>query len=249
MTGPEVPRGDSASGGPRPFRRRLTLHRPTPTTVEAELEDHIHHVVVSLAHDDTRVLSIDGRGVRLPWSSCPGAVGALRELVGSAIGSRPVVGDMGAHCTHLLDCASSAVRFAGTDASSRRYTLSVTEAGDEDDRHGVIVTAVARSDDGRELELRTDGTTILEPTVHHGRSLRAGFSRWATDELDPEDAEMAILLRRAIWMRLSIAIDLDQLDVLSQSGVPRSSCYASQPERIHVATRNRGTSLHELPAE
>jgi hypothetical protein len=224
----------------RPFRRRLTLHRPTPASLEVELEDHIHHVAVSIEHGDGRVGSIAGRGVRLPWSLCSGATAQLDELVGSALGASPAVDDAGAHCTHLLDAASSAIRFGGSDAASRRYDLTVTDWNTQ------VATGRARRDDGRELVVRTDGRTILD-RPYEGRSLGAGFARWAMDALDPDEAELALLLRRAIWMRASPAIDLDQLDVLRESGVPPGSCFASQPERIDVAIRNRGSSLHELP--
>ena len=224
-----------------PFRRRLTLRRPAPTTVEAELQDHIHHVVVTIGHRDGRVRSVDGRGVRLPWSLCPGAAAELAELVGSEVGTTPAVADAGAHCTHLLDAASSAVRFAGSDAPSRRYDLTVTDWDAE------VATGTAHRDDGLELVLRSDGLTFVDPPPYRGRSLGAGFTRWATGTLDADRAELALLLRRAIWMRLSLAIDLDRLDVLSQTGIPPSSCYASQPQRIDVAIRNRGSSLPALP--
>jgi hypothetical protein len=224
-----------------PFRRRVIMGRPTSNTVEAELEDHIHHVVVTIEHEGGRVRSVDGRGVRLPWALCSGAAAVLDEFVGSEIGATPGVDDLGAHCTHLLDCASSAIRFAGTEAPSHRYDLTVTDWDAE------VATGTARRDDGLELVLKTDGRTILDPPPYRGRALRGGFARWATEELDADRSELALLLRRAIWMRSSLSIDLDQLDVLSQSGVPLASCYASQPQRIHLATRNRGTSFRELP--
>ena len=50
-------------------------------------------------------------------------------------------------------------------------------------------------------------------------------------------------------MSASRGIDLDRFDRLSQSAVPPGSCFASQPQRIELARRNRGSSVSELPEE
>ncbi len=235
-----VPRDGVPAAGD-PFRRRVTLHRPTSSTVTAELQDHIHHVEVRLEHLDGRVTAIEGCAVRLPWSVCPDAAAQLNELVGAAVGATPAVDDVAAHCTHLFDCATTALRFAGSAAATRRYDLAVT------DWDAPVATAVARRDDGFELVFVTDGSTVLGPAPYAGRTLRAGFTKWATAEFGDDRFELATLLRRAIWMRKSADIDLDRFDVLSQSGVQPASCFATQPERIHLATRNRGSSLRALP--
>lgn len=199
----------------------------------------MHHVAVTVEHRDGAVTSVDARGVRLPWSLCPGAMEQLQELVGAPTGVTPRVAEVSAHCTHFLDCASSAIRFAGSDTAMQRYELWVSGWDG-------VADAIARSDDGRELAWRTDGTSIVDPPEHRG-PLGTGFTKWATASLDPDLAEMAIWLRRTVWMRASPSIDLDDLDVLRESGLPESSCYASQPHRIDVAIRNRGASLPDLP--
>jgi hypothetical protein len=199
-----------------PFRRRLTLRRPTPATAEGELEDHIHHVAVTVSHHDGRVTGIEGRGVRLPWTSCPNASAELAELVGHEVGATPRVADRTAHCTHLLDCAFAVVRFAGSDALERHYDV-VVDAG----------AATARRDDGLELVIGID-----EPVP---------------PDLDPDRQELARLATRARWMRHSTTIDLDDFDELGATPVPPGSCYASQPQRIELARRARGSSLRSLP--
>src|SRR5690606_19278352 len=113
---------------------------------------------------------------------------------------------------------------------------------------GEVATGVARRDDGLELVWQTDGATVTGPPAYRGRPLGRGFRGWAGEALDPDRFELAVLLRRAIWMRRAADLDLDDFDVLAQSGVAPASCYASQPGRIDLATRNRGTSLPELPA-
>ena len=107
-----------------PFRRRLELVHDGDA-VEAELEDHIHHVAVRIVHDGTHVTEVHARPVRLPWSLCPAAAAVLQELVGAPIGAVPVVTDSRQHCTHLLDVARFAVRFAGDPAPRRRLDVEV----------------------------------------------------------------------------------------------------------------------------
>jgi hypothetical protein len=192
------------------------LRRPTPTTAEGELEDHIHHVAITVTHDGERVTAIEGRGVRLPWTSCPSAAAELAELVGHEVGTTPRVADRTAHCTHLLDCAFAVVRFAGSEAIERRYDVVVDGEA-----------ATARRDDGLELVI--------------------GIEEPVPPDLDPERQELARLATRARWMRHSTTIDLDDFDELGATPVPPGSCYASQPQRIQLARRARGSSLRSLP--
>jgi hypothetical protein len=224
-----------------PFRRRLLLRRFGATAVEAELEDHIHHVAVTVTHDAQVVTRVEGRGVRLPWSICDQAGAQLAELEGRPVGATPATADASVHCTHLLECAASAVRFAGGTETFRRYDLRVDVH--DDDR----ATATGRSSTGTELILETDGRTILAPPSFAGRSLGRGFAEWAAGELDPERFELAVQLRRAIWMRKSTTIDLDRYAVLEDLGVTAGTCFARQPQRIHLATRRRGSTLRRLP--
>ena len=134
--------------------------------MEAELQEHIHHVVVTsgtaTVGSGPSTAAAPAAVVALPW-----ATAELAELVGSRVGTTAAVADAGSHCTHLLYAASSAIRFAGSDAASRRYDLTVT-------------TGMPRSppappgDDGLELVLRSDGRTFLDPPLYRGRSLGAG---------------------------------------------------------------------------
>lgn len=187
-----------------PFRRRMRL-RHDGNAVEAEMEDHIHHFAVRVTHDGARVTGVEGRPVRTPWSLCGGAVAVLDELVGAAIGTMPLVPDHHQHCTHLLDVARCAVRFAGDPVPTRSIEVAVHEW--ETDAPRFEITA------------------------------------------DPDDGapEVDLLVRRCTWMARSRGIDLDVYDTLDQSmGARAGVCYASQPQRIHLATRNRGTTLDRL---
>jgi hypothetical protein len=222
-----------------PFRRRVTLGRPAPGAVEAAVEDHIHHFAVRIEHADGMVTAVEGRAVRAPWTTCPGAIAVLRELVGRPVGvirvDRP-----GDHCTHLLDLALVAVRFAASGPSTRRYELTISEwDGDATD-------AIVERDDGRSLRWTVERGTIVEPEPFAGHSIGAGFTAWVDESLDEDTGELALLLRRAVWMSPSRGFDLDAIASLSDLPIASGACFASQPERIHLARRNSGTALPEL---
>ena len=225
----------------KPFRRRVVLRRTADDLVDGEIEDHIHHFAVRLGHRDGRVTEIEGRAVRAPWSLCPGATAPLAELVGAPVGSPAPRVDPTAHCTHLLDLAVVALRFAAGSPATRRFSLDIT-GWDQPE-----LTASARRDDGPAFRWTVRGGIITDPEPYVGRHLGSGFTAWATDALDDDEAELALLLRRATWMSASRGIDLDRFDRLSQSAVPPGSCFASQPQRIELARRNRGSSLPDLP--
>lgn len=221
-----------------PFRRRVVLHRTAAGVVEASVEDHIHHFEVRVEHGD-EVTGIDGRAVRAPWSLCPGAIAGLQELVGSPVGTFPRVDDRAVHCTHLLDLAMAAVHAAADPTLDRTIELTVT--GWDTPRS----SAEARRSDGTTLQWTVEGRQIVGPEAFRGRSLAAGFSALLA-ELDRDTAELAFLLRPATWMGAARGIHLDDFDVLSDSFLAPGSCFASQPDRIHIATRNRGSSIPAL---
>ena len=223
-----------------PCRRRLAFSRVGNATVHGTLEDHVHHFEVEVSAADGRVASIDGRAVRAPWSLCPGAAGRLGELVGAPVGVLPRPADPAQHCTHLLDVAATAVRFAGLALDARRYDATV-DAWDTP-----MARARLERDDGAALEWEVHRTTIASPPPYEGRSIGAGFAAWVDATLDDDHAEMALILRRATWMSMVRGIDLDTYERLSELPISPGSCYATQPERIHVAMRNRGSSLEAL---
>lgn len=97
----------------RPWQRSLSLRRCADDVVEASIEDFIHHFRLELEHDGTMVTELRGEAVRAPWSVCPGGTTQLRELSGSRLDQAPRPQDPTEHCTHLLDLAGVAVRFAG----------------------------------------------------------------------------------------------------------------------------------------
>ena len=217
-----------------PFVRMFRFTARDAHTVEATIQDFQHHFEVTLTHDGGLVTSIAAHAVRWPWSTCAEAGGQLQELVGTHVGELPRVADPGMHCTHQLDLAASAVRFAGSGLAERTFVVTVTDWGTPAGH------ATIERDDGLRLEWTLDVFTITTPATFAGQQVGAGFARWAVAELDPDTAEAALILRRAVWVAPMRAMDLDTLAVAAESGLREGACYTAQPERLHIARRNPG---------
>ncbi|MCU1377493.1 MAG: hypothetical protein JWN29_476 [Acidimicrobiales bacterium] len=217
-----------------PFHRRIELDAGDGT-VTATVEDYNHHFDLRLTHDAALVTGFSVDPVRAPWSQCPGAAAELDELVGRPVGVRPTSASPDRHCTHLIDLACVAVRFAGS-TGRRRYDVTVT------DWDQATSTAAVQRDDGLRVEWQVGRMAIEGPDPYTGRSLGAGFTPWALRELHAEVAEAALILRRAAWMSPSRGFDLDAFATVADTGLGEGVCFATQPERIHLATRNLGTA-------
>lgn len=217
-----------------PFHRRVELIA-ADGTVAATVEDFNHHFDITVSHDGTRVTGFAVDPVRAPWTQCPGAAAQLTELVGAPIGERPASAHPDQHCTHLIDLACVAVRFAGS-TGRRRYDATVTD-WDQPTSRAVVVR-----DDGLRLDWQVGRSAIEGPEPWAGRSLGAGFTPWVLTTFDPDTAEAALILRRAAWMSPSRGFDLDAYDLVGETGLGVGVCWTTQPQRIALATRNRGTA-------
>ena len=71
---------------------------------------------------------------------------------------------------------------------------------------------------------------------------KGGFMRWADATLPEEDAECAIVLRRACDIGMGRGMDLDAVPVADQlPAMMAGICHTMQPAVVHVALRNVGT--------
>ena len=227
------------------FRRRIRVVVEEPGVVAGGLEDDFHYFKVVLRHDGERVVAVDAESIRWPWTTCPGAAEPLRELIGMALSPRCLaVGDWTdprRNCTHMFDLAGLAVAHAargGPPGTARQYDAAIP--------------AGAQAGPRREVRLWRDGVPLLT-WVLEGRSCvapapysetpwRGGFLRWADRELPVDDAEAAIVLRRACDIGMGRGMDLDAvpsaLDIL---GVQGPICHTMQPGVVEVSLRHRGT--------
>jgi hypothetical protein len=85
---------------------------------------------------------------------------------------------------------------------------------------------------------------IVDPTPEFANApwRGGGFMRWADATLPEDDAECAIVLRRAADIGSGRNMDLDNIPVASQ--LPQSMigvCHTMQPGTVEVALRHRGS--------
>jgi hypothetical protein len=228
----------------QPYRRRIRLVRLDPTTVWGGLEDDFHHFEVTLTHDATTVTGVSMEAYRWPWATCPDAGRNLADLVGMALSPRCTavaeVSDPHWHCTHQFDLAGLCVAHAARERERREYEVALDPDGDGLRprlwRDGELV-----------LEWRLTGAapgrTIVDPQPPFDAApWRGGFIRWADATLPLDDAEAAIVLRRACDIGAGRGMDLEAIAVGQElDGIMSGVCYSMQPTVSPVAFRNRGS--------
>lgn len=230
-------RADYGSGA---YRRRILLiaegHR-----VSGELEDDFHHFRARLEHDGERVTRAEGDALRVPWTTCPGAVDVLARLVGLPL-SRSLRA-AAAHtepreqCTHLFDAAALAVGFASLGTDGRRVWEAVVP-----DRQGGLTTATLTRDGEPLLRWEMDRQRITGPAPFEDRPLIGGFGRWAEAQLTADLAEAAQILQRAVFIANGRRHDLDSLDRAEQRRhVMGDACHTYSPTHVLHAVRVKGS--------
>ncbi len=232
------------------YRRRIRVVASSPDVVEAGIEDDFHHFRLTLRHDAERVRSIESRAHRIPWTTCDDAGGALQLLEGMPL--RPsclAVGrwtDPYQQCTHMFDIAGLAAAHA--------YRSVRDPTSDRIRQYDAIVPYGFNQGAPRDVRLWHDHTLVLAWTIQGDRcvapapfsdvAFTGGFFRWADTSLPPDDAEAAIVLRRACTIGMGRGMDQDQWNSAAEvSSGSTGVCYSQQPERRNVALRVRGNVL------
>lgn len=217
------------------FRRRLEI-ATGPGIARAVVEDDFHHFRVEVQHERGVVRCVTGQAPRYPYTSCPMSAGALRELVGMSLSSDAtavrVHTDPLLQCTHLLDLAGLAIAAAARGIGRRRYDATVQ------DRIESRTSPTLMRDQQLVLAWEVAGDRIEGPRPYDGIGLRAGFVDWAIRTLAPEEAEAAIILRRALFVSGGRGRDLDAIATAPAKG----GCYTQQPGRAPFALRVIGST-------
>ena len=225
------------------YRRRIRLVAPEAGVVEGGLEDDFHHFEVTLHHDGERVRDVDARSIRWPWTTCPAAAGPLRALAGMPLSPRCLAAgeytNPKANCTHMFDLAGLAVAHAARGTSSRQYDAEVPVGAAAVRGQGAVRL---RRDGAVALEWTLGDRAIVEPLAYAGAPWTGGFFRWADTTLPVEEAEAAIVLRRACEIGMGRGMDLDSVDRADElAELMRGVCYTMQPAVIGTSLRNKGT--------
>jgi hypothetical protein len=237
------PRSPDFDLGADAYRRRIRVRALEPGLVVSELEDDFHHFEVELRHDGEHVLSCENTSHRWPWATCPDAAVPLRKLAGMPLARRFIAAgawtDPKANCTHQFDTACHAITHAASGRDERVYDVEVPLRD-----HDTGKTTVRLWVDGEpRLTWGLDWNGIVDPQPPFDAARwRGGFMRWADTNLPEDDAECAIVLRRASDIGMGRGMDLDGVPVADQLPPTMAGiCHTMQPDVVHVAFRHVGS--------
>ena len=150
------------------------------------------------------------------------------------------VADPRMNCTHQFDLAGLCVSHAARGQEQRQYDVEVPAAVDETTeprlwRDGELVLAWT-------LTWRDGPRRLVGGPPYDEAPWRGGFFRWADETFAPDDAEAAIVLRRACEIGMGRGMDLEAYDSAAEVGpLMGPVCYTMQRAVAPVAFRNRGT--------
>jgi len=224
------------------LRRRTAVATRKIAAGESEaravVEDDFHHFRVTILSRNGHVEGTSTQSLRTPTMICGQAGQRLTELEGMALdpASASVLKhtDARLQCTHMIDLAGLAVAALSQGTPFRQYDAEVDDKSPDRTRrarlrrNGVLV-----------LEWELDGYAVKGPPPYSGLSLGAGFTGWTQDMLPTDDAEAALVLRRAIFISNGRTVDLD---APGRRTGPFGGCWAWQPERADKALRNVGST-------
>ncbi|MDB5424587.1 MAG: hypothetical protein JWQ29_2003 [Phenylobacterium sp.] len=201
----------------------------------AVLEDDFHHFRVAVRHSGGVITDARADSPRHPYSTCPLASDGLQDLVGMTLSasSQAVFGatDASLQCTHMLDLAGLAAAAVAQGIARRTYEIVAP-----DRVLGRAGPSLMR--DGRDLlAWQVDGDRIEGPVPFVGIGLHKGFARWVAENLDPEMAEAALVLRRAVAISVGRTRDLEAETHSAAWG----RCFSQQPVRAASALRVKGS--------
>jgi hypothetical protein len=223
------------SAGPGRFRRRIEIATRVGIA-RAVVEDDFHHFRVEVKYEGGIVRHVRGHARRFPWATCPAAYGPLTQLVGMPLSPNASAvreqSEQRLQCTHIFDLAGLAIAAAARNVRHRRYEAAVPDRIDGETQPRLF------RDKEPVLSWQLDGDIIRSPKPYVGISVRAGFVPWAIQNLTQDEAEAAIVLRRALFVSNGRGRDLDA----QPTAAAKSGCYTQQPERVASAFRVIGST-------
>ncbi|MFM0256575.1 DUF2889 domain-containing protein [Paraburkholderia sediminicola] len=203
----------------------------------AALEDDFHHFRVEVASAHGQVSSIEAASPRRPYTLCAQAAERLQALVGMALAQTAHevtrITDASEQCTHLFELSGLAIAAAARGTLRRQYDIEVPMRVNDRTRSTLARDGVSL------LEWNVLGTVIQGPPPYAGIDLYHGMARWALTTLPSEEAEAALVLRRATGIAKGRGMNLDA----QVHARPNGNCFAQQPVRAEQAIRIVGSTL------
>ena len=239
MEAHELPRPTDRPYGEGIYRRRIMLRLNADGSAAGELEDDFHNFRVDLTHADGVVTTIDGKSIRGPWTMCLTAGEPIQDVVGTPLKTGPTTLrhlDARVNCTHMFDLTGLLIAHAARGVpGDRAYDMAVTDDRDDQSQRATLAR------DGVDLlEWIVRGRELLEPADWRDVPLWNGFIDWAGENLDDDDAEAAVALRRACDISIGRRQDLDSFPTAADlTPEPVTICHAIRPGNASVAFRRK----------
>lgn len=226
------------------YRRRIEVatRQIADAALEARvaIEDDHHRFRISVFAVDGVVSEVASQTLRAPTLMCPSAGPRLQDVVGMPLdpscAATTTHADPRQQCTHLIEMAGLATSALARGIERRTYQAEVADPVDG------LRTATLRRDGEIVLQWRMDNLTIAAPAFYAGQTIHKGFTALIRT-LALEDAEAAIVLRRAVYTGAGRGMDLDAITHEQRASATRGLCWAWQPQRADRALRNIGSTL------
>lgn len=220
------------------FRRRIRLWRDG-MTLHGALEDCNHGFTVAMTHDGKTITAITGQPMRIPFSTCGGALEPLQRLVGCDIDTTALAllthAGPRANCTHWLDLAVLTVVHSQHAEPVREYDVEVPDENSDGQqclrvrRNGVLIHEW----------LFSNGVIVSQGPLY-GVTLFKGFSaRAAAVFTDADELEAALVLQKGNFVGQARRFDLLRLVGQSASAddTMRGACFTYSEGRSDNAVR------------
>lgn len=220
------------------YRRRIRLEQGEGC-VHGALEDTNHGFTATVYHDGERVTAVEANAMRVPYTSCPGALEPIKGFVGVDIhtGLRELNFHMppSSNCTHLLDLTVMTIRHAASPNPVRQWDIAITDMTAESDS----VCTVLR--DGEEIfRWRARDLQLTDPPELAGKPFYLGFGKWASKYFAAEELEAAFILQKGYFVSLARLFDMEQMagePALASKGGMGGACYTYSSPAIEHGMR------------
>lgn len=217
------------------YRRRIRL-RGQPGTVAAELEDCNHGFRLILRHDGEKVTAIEPEALRVPLTTCSGALEPIRDLIGMplATDTRDINHrvDPKANCTHLYDLSVLAIHHSLRGETERLYDVAIP-----DEKDGPTTATVALDGNTVLTWIIADWTLCNDGDLH-GKTLGKGFGEWAGHYFQGDEREAAFILQKGYFVSGARRYDINTLGGKPVTDAYGMACYSYSPGVIENAVRN-----------
>jgi hypothetical protein len=218
------------------YQRRLLVRR-RPDGIAADLEDNFHRFGIRLVVVGHDVVEAHGVAGRVPWTTCPGAVAALRDFEGHDVRRRFAIdreSKSTRHCTHLFDITVLALDHLRLDVPDRDYRISVAGPADRETiRLGI---------DGREVHVWVvSGGRFEAPEIWRGREVR-DLPSFGDAVADPIAHFEHMLMRRALHIGRGRFLEQDDWQTAADLNAA-STCISFQPGVRTTAVKVKGTAI------